>query len=363
MTIYYVGPGGSDTAAGTSWATRLLTLNAAEDAHAGGTPKNAIAAGDTVYIGPGTYRELLTCDVSGSAGNLITYIGDYDGSHTDGVGGIVRITASDNDSTAARSYCVTATAKDYRAFTGFALDFGVNAFLISNCDYFTVTKCHILCPSGGQGGVSIASTSTYCTVTHCYFTGVASSYGVHLTHTSVVDNSGHLINNCLFIGVGTGVFSARVGGAVVSNCIFSGMLNYAARVGTALTVGQTLTVNNCIVVCSATGFRSTTSTELAEDYNNLYGNTADRSTTGTGAHSTSYIPMFDPRWFFELVSGQGRLLTPFDLSSYSLLLNVAGTSPTATDMRGTGTIGAQREWGALEYDPTLLYRRVMGRQF
>ena len=47
------------------------------------------------------------------------------------------------------------------------------------------------------------------------------------------------------------------------------------------------------------------------------------------------------------------MLTPFDLASYSQLVNVAGTSPTTTDLRGTSVIGAQREWGALEYDSTL----------
>ena len=49
-----------------------------------------------------------------------------------------------------------------------------------------------------------------------------------------------------------------------------------------------------------------------------------------------------------------KLLTPFDLSEDSQLINVAGTSPTTTDMRGAGVIGAQREWGALEYNPNLL---------
>jgi len=49
-----------------------------------------------------------------------------------------------------------------------------------------------------------------------------------------------------------------------------------------------------------------------------------------------------------------KSITPFDLSQWSQLINVAGTAPTATDMRGTAVIGAEREWGALEYDPNLL---------
>jgi len=48
-----------------------------------------------------------------------------------------------------------------------------------------------------------------------------------------------------------------------------------------------------------------------------------------------------------------KLVTPFDLSADSQLINVAGTSPSTTDMRGTAVIGAERELGALEYDDTL----------
>ena len=44
MTNRYVGIGGSDGSNGLSWANRKLTLQSAE---------NGVAAGDTVYVGPG----------------------------------------------------------------------------------------------------------------------------------------------------------------------------------------------------------------------------------------------------------------------------------------------------------------------
>ena len=114
MTIRYVGIGGNDANSGLTWALRKLTLNGVED-----TP---VQAGDTVYIGAGTYREQSTVDVSGAAGSPITYIGDYDGSHTDGIGGVVRLTGSDDDLTAARNYSITAASKNYRTFEGIHLD-------------------------------------------------------------------------------------------------------------------------------------------------------------------------------------------------------------------------------------------------
>ena len=111
MTTRYVGKGGSDSNNGLSWATRKLTLNGVED-----TP---VEAGDTVYVGAGTYRETLTCDVSGSSGSPISYIVDYAGSHTDGTGGVVRITGSNDDMTQTRADCIVASRKNYRTFRGF----------------------------------------------------------------------------------------------------------------------------------------------------------------------------------------------------------------------------------------------------
>ena len=128
MTIRYVGPGGSDGASGTSWANRKLTLNGAED-----TP---VVAGDWVYVGPGVYRETLTCDADGvlSGANQIKYIADVTGEHTDGIGGPVRITASDDDQTATRSSCVDVNGKDYREFYGFLCDFATAFVTTTNLE-------------------------------------------------------------------------------------------------------------------------------------------------------------------------------------------------------------------------------------
>src|SRR3990172_11070704 len=120
MTTRYVGIGGNDGNSGLTWALRKLTLNGAED-----TP---VADTDIVYVGPGVYRELLTVDVSGTTG--ISYIGDVTGEHTDGVGGIVRITGSANDTTATRANCLTATSSAYRLFKGFLVDTS-SSFLIT----------------------------------------------------------------------------------------------------------------------------------------------------------------------------------------------------------------------------------------
>ncbi len=116
MTVRYVGPGGDDGNTGLTWVNRKGTLNGVED-----TP---VAAGDIIWVGPGVYREALTCDISGSAGNVIEYRADITGKNTNGVGGLVRITGldADTDTTTTRANILLINSRSYRKFSGFLMD-------------------------------------------------------------------------------------------------------------------------------------------------------------------------------------------------------------------------------------------------
>ena len=341
MTTYYVGAGGNDGSAGTSWATRKLTLNGAEDI--------PVAAGDTIYIGPGTYRELLTVDVSGSAGNPITYIGDYTGVNTDKVGGVVRITGSADDIALTRTNCVTATSKNYRTFQGFLMD-GCSSHLISlitSCGNWIVNQCY-LHTYGNTVCINVAGTGTTNTVQNSILSSASNI--LVFTHTSVVDNAAHLVQNCIFIGGTAQIAFVRVGGATVKNCSFLYRATNGVQIQTALSVGQTETVNNCLFMGLSTAMTGITVGEITENYNNIIGCITARTNTNTGANSLAYFTMFDPRWAFEMMFDNKKQSTPFDFMLDSPLINVAGTSPTTTDLRNSAVVGAQREWGALEYN-------------
>jgi len=355
MTTRYVGIGGNDGNSGLTWALRKLTLNGVED-----TP---VVANDTIYVGPGTYRELLTCDVSGTAGNPITYIGDYSGVNTDGVGGVVRITGSDNDQTATRASCVLAGAAiNYRTFQGFSMDGCTGNFISSNsfaCTNWIIQKS-MFKTMAASSLIRCDTQSNNWTIQECTFFGQGNANVVLFFHSSTYSDSANLVQNCLFMTGNPGILSTRVGGITVKNSVFTS--RNGVQVGTALAGGQTVTVNNCIFAFETVALSATVAGEIVENYNTFSGNNTDRTNTNTGANSVTYPPLFDSRWFFELVSGKGRMVSPFDLASYSQLVNLAGTSPSTTDMRGTAVIGAQREYGALEYDPTLLFRRVIERR-
>ncbi len=362
MTIRFVGSGGSDANSGLTWATRKLTLNGAED--------SPVAAGDTVYVGPGTYRELLTVDVAGTVGNPITYIGDFTGINTDGVGGVVRITGSDDDKVGVRANCISlANARSYRTFQGFLLDLstGVNLNLAASSTNLTINNCVFHPNTGGATLLSINGTGGAHVIHNCVFWTLNAA--IQIIHTSTVDNSGTVIDNCFVIGSGTSINIRidRVGGITVKNCSIIGA-ETCLRVNTALSVGQTVNVNNCILTLANAGFIATAMGEITENNNTLFGCVSPRTTVATGTNSNLFPPLFDNRPMFLLMYGGAgpnnpvQMVSPFDLASYSPLVSssVTGTSPSVTDMRGTAVVGAQREWGPLEFDGTLSVKARQG---
>lgn len=354
MTTYYVGIGGNNANNGTTWALRKLTLNGAEDI--------PVAAGDTVYVGPGTYRELLTVDVSGSAGNIISYIGDYTGANTTGTKGIVRICGADADtSTGTRANCIASNAKDYRTFQGFLMDATSN--LVVNCtsaSHWLIDECMLISATANGIITNTGATQADFIVQNSVLAG-RTNWGIQFTHSSAVDNCAHVVQNCIFMnGISIGVRSDRIGGTTVKNSTFLACTGHGCRVNTALTAGQTMTVNNNIFEYCVTAVSSATLGDLVENYNTFHNNGTDRTSVNTGANSITYPWHPDSRWFFEAVNG-GTLVTPFDLASFAALIELNdGTGATSTDLRGTSVQGTYREWGALEYNSALSVAGAVG---
>lgn len=255
------------------------------------------------YVGSGSYRESLTVDISGTAGNPITYIGDYTGANTDGVGGVVRITGSADDIALTRSNCITVTAKDYRTFRGFVFDLSSSYIInITSGTNWIVEDCYF----GGAGGSSInfldGSAATGWTIRRCGFLN-AGRFGIEVTDTVTVADATMTVENCIFNGTSRGISTGRVGGITVRNCLFVACSN-GVRVATALAGGSTVTINNCIFYnAGSSALHATATGEITENYNALFNNTSDRTNVSTGANSNSYPPLLDARWFFEMVNG------------------------------------------------------------
>ena len=238
MTIRYVGIGGNDANDGLSWANRKQTLNGVED-----TP---VQAGDTVYVGAGTYRETLTCDVSGSSGSPITYIGDYDGSHTDGVGGVVRISGSDDDKTAARTECIYSNNKSYRNF----YNMEISSSSVKGI-YFLSTSNSIIdgCVFANSFATLHNAIAIYnplnTTIRNCIFSNIRNR-SIDIGNGSLLHNANTLIENCLFIySKENTIMSQYCGGITVNNCTFL-YSNVGVATYYSFTPDTKISVNNSI---------------------------------------------------------------------------------------------------------------------
>lgn len=340
MTTRYVGPGGNDANSGLSWALRKLTLNGVED-----TP---VVAGDTIYVGPGVYRELLTADIDGSAGNPITYIGDITGEHTDGVGGIARITGSDNDQTATRAQGILSYGRNFRTFRGFLVDLTTNCGIhLGSSSNQIAEDCAVINTVHGIGLDSDWGGSGN-TIRRCLILGV-SYHGInHYNAALSAADPGHLVQNCMIIGGGnwcSAVNNVNMGGVDVNNSLLMGHYRgvYCAQTGIAAS-----NINNCIIINCGEALASQAAGDIVEDYNALWGNTTNRVNTGTGGNSNTYPPLFNP----SLLLDGFRFPWQFgELSKWSQVARIAGTGEASDDLFGLTrpATSAKKSWGAVQY--------------
>jgi hypothetical protein len=354
VTVYYVGPGGNDNNSGRTWGTRLETLNGAED--------KPVVAGDTIYVAPGVYRELLTCDVSGVSGSPITYIGDATGENTDGVGGPVRITGSDNDQTTTRANCIAGGAHDYRTFRGFSMDLSSQYHITSsNGTDWIVEDCTFLHATTGATLIDGNSQSDW-VIRRCVFVhGASGSYIMEFQSTGVT-NANHLVENCLFLtGSCRGIDIDDTGGITFRNCMWLGSGSSSAiRVTDALPDGYTaITVNNCIFSSCTEGMRAQVLGEIVENYNAFYGNATDRINVNVGANSNAYPAL----WDMPLLNAGTTLVNGFrlpwwfgSLSRWSQVGQITGTNEPAEDMFASrrpythgGPIASLCSWGPVQW--------------
>lgn len=348
MTIRYVGIGGNNSNDGLSWANRKLTFAGVEA---------TVEAGDTVYVGAGTYYGTFIIGVSGSSGSPITYIGDTDGSHTDGIGGIIRLSglaADEKTYSNGVGLIKFAIAKDFRTFNNFYFDGALNAFYIdAACSDITLNNCIFNGATGNAYTIRADKVPANITINNCIFmAGYGGGTGTNIKLGATDKNdSAYLIQNCLFIGTMAGVYSNGCGNVTVKNCTFY-HTRYGARTS-AVNTSYPMIVNNCLFYGCDKAMYSSSASQITENYNNVINCDVARTNVAVGANSLAYPTNLDVRWASELLWFNGSMATPFDLASYSALIDVAGTSPTAADLRGTTVQGTQREWGVLEYDSTL----------
>jgi hypothetical protein len=296
---------------------------------------------------------MLTCDVSGTSGSPITYIADVTGDNTDGVGGTVRITGSDNDQSATRTACITtgANRRNYRTVRGFTFDMCTqDAVQVIDGDHWIVEDCCFAGPTQNSIELLGANQAGHI-VRRCLFVMGARSgtnRAIYYNHGSDLSNTGHVVENCCFLATGIyTVHANNVGGVTVKNCLFVGCS--FGVLGASMAVGQDVTVNNCIFESNGTALYGFAADQITEDYNTFYNNSTDRTNTAVGGNSLTYPALLQtpvlldgfkfPWWFGQL-------------SEWSQIAAIAGTGEATDDLFGIArpTTSSKKSWGLIQFN-------------
>lgn len=326
MATYYVSPSGNDANNGLSadashasnkpWLTIAKALGAA-----------GIASGDTVYLGPGTYREVVSVAMTSATGET-SVLGDPNNAQSfkDGSGVLldvapVRWTAyTTNDTTAPSTTAnLTLAGRDFLTFKFIEFVGGGNTTTgtLVRADTNTSTnikfvRCTFISGTGTVGAFNItnaANTALHWLFDSCSFLNTKNNNHIIITlttHTSDYD-SDFIIQNCLFIGGSNAVNITNSnsgggsgGGVLVYNCTLLAQGVGGVRVSST-GAAQTFPckTENCVIVGPLSTGGVTTGTggaaQHTENRNYILGAVA-RVTVSAGANSISdgsYAPLFE----------------------------------------------------------------------
>lgn len=284
MAQYYVRKTGSDENDGLTPAAAFLTIDKAA---------NTVAAGDSVYIGSGVYRELVTMDTSGSAGNVISFIGDVTGAYT-GDAGLVVITAFDDGTSApTRANCLDWNGKEFIVWQGVVFNGGSSSAITSNNgnsahEGDVLQDCSIIGYDSGSSTLNIylnqmttPATAGF-TIRRCVLAGRL--LFLYSEHAVAEQDAKAVVENCLCLGDGRvsasnvgivwyrdGANTYGVGGLTIRSCTFA-TGNTAVQVYNGKATTYPVAVYNCLFMRFPTGlYRAVgAANTLVSDYNRFH---------------------------------------------------------------------------------------------
>ena len=318
MATYFVRQSGNDSNAGTSAALAWRTLTKALGAA-------GISSGDTLYVGAGAYRELITVNMTSATVNT-NVIGDIDGAQTGDVGEVILTGYLQGDwsgNTAGAN--INLNGRDFLTFQYLTMISGggpplcINATTVASTD-IVFRDCNIygLRP-GGAGAATIDISSNFgqalnWTIERCrIFAWVSSPINVGLTTGVGADYDANVqVRDCIFFGpfggstaavaVGSIGTSANEGGGVdMTNCTVIGggiITTSGTRVGGA-TFAFPCVVTNCLGIAgSISSVLSAGELGAVTDggWNRLCGQNGYTNVTAVASSRASSIPSIGLNW-------------------------------------------------------------------
>jgi hypothetical protein len=291
MATYYVRSDGNDgntglgSGTGQAWATIGKAL--------GGT---GITGGDTVYIAPGTYREVVT--IAGTYSSATYIYGNPTASLFTGVlAGEVRITPSGSDNAVSTSYALTATSKNNLNFKDLIVG-GMNA---TTCTNLTIEKCLFFSTSATTSAFMFtASTLTNfnTVIKQSVFTGTVNGIQYNYRNLGSAQNVGFALSDCVLTGEnailltdqGTAYNAFLLSGVNIYNCVLMGSTPFRTVQTHISATGNTIVVSNSLIYATGTyAFQSNNNLGATENYNRVYGvNTRQNVSQGANTNVASW---------------------------------------------------------------------------
>lgn len=339
MATYYVSKSGNDAnnglgpdashASNKPWLTFAKALGAA-----------GIASGDTVYIGPGVYREQVTVAMTSATaetrivGDPLNTKGFKDGSGNTIAAQVVRWTAftTDDKTSPAANACLRLAGRDYLTFEKIFF-FGPNGnapcvqTTTGASTNITFRDCFIYSPAGSSGARDVlidsngapADTALTWLFDRCTLLSIQSNnIAMQVGSSTLADfNIGITLKNCVLIafsgsnlsGTKVGANTFAGGGVSVQNChIIGGSANVGT--GAGWPTAFPITVYNSVLATGATSLSANASGQIVEDYNVIQAATARTNVTAGANSQTTWMPLME--WGQSLLFGFGvkPFLTP-----------------------------------------------------
>lgn len=266
--FYYVRTVGNDGNTGLSPAAAWLTI---------GKAASTLTAGDSVFVGGGTYAEASpTVSNSGTAGNLIQFIADRSGNMT-GDSGAVIISATGNE-----------------------------GLVISGRSYLLIDGFQII--GAKKEGLKAASAASNVIIRNSIFD--ANKDGATFTSVSNLTIENSIFRNQTAGGIS---FEGAVGGYTISNNLIHNNSKSGIKIKdstSAMIKGNTIYTNaesgffadknststlyNNIITDNPIGIynKSAKATSVTADYNDVWNNTTNYDNVAPGGNSLSIDPQY-----------------------------------------------------------------------
>ena len=295
MPTYYIAPYGNNanngTTAATPWATVQFALGAASGTNPG------LTAGDTVWIAPGTYREVITSTtLTGTAGNTIKIYGDpkFTQAWTAGSAGPVRLTSHITDTALPTASQTLAIIGDYVDIQDLCIDGNPVSITAANvpaqtCFFIrggnnSVTRCAVQTQSGNRQAAfqlyllagkktCVISQSTFLSPVGVWIASAAQSnpFDIDVTIKDCLIQSGGG-DNAVILECAT---ASIVGIRMYNNIVIGASVAAIGFYNHSVTSATTTVLQNNLIYCFRAGAvqSSGTSITITQSNNVIYGTT------------------------------------------------------------------------------------------